>query len=213
MGINRISTYLPSSRSALLRRCCDGARRAAASFLPVPSRFSPPFSSPDSRPLFVFHLFAGRAAAPGRMEIFRGGIISGHVFRARNAPMHRARHGSPSTTLVDRRGRLPARTHPRTSLAFSRERATAEPPVYLTSPSPTRSARGPLFGFSGPARDGEKKRPGGGGLTRLATQRRRGDFNLDRVELIRCLVGNCARGIVTVFNSIIGCSPSRPRSH
>lgn len=35
-----------------------------------------------------------------------------------------------------------------------------------------------------------------------------GEILISIGELIWCLVGNCARGIVTVFNSIIGCSLS-----
>lgn len=35
-----------------------------------------------------------------------------------------------------------------------------------------------------------------------------GEILISIGELIWCLVGNCARGIVTVFNSIIGCLPS-----
>lgn len=79
MGINRISTYLPSTPGALLRRCRDGARGRllfsspflvvflAAAPLPLPTRSS------------YFTVFAGRGGRRRRrveMEIFRGGIIS-----------------------------------------------------------------------------------------------------------------------------------------
>lgn len=123
--------------------CCAGAvtARAAASFLLVPSPFSPFLRLLRlSRSFFVFHLFCRPSlrAAPGRMEIFRGGIISGHVFRERNAPMHRL----PACPFADRRRRPPTRSHHPRSLAFSRERAHGAPGGYLTNPS---MHRGPGF--------------------------------------------------------------------